>query len=40
MEIMGLIPQEVMKVVNESLKGKTNKELATEKGIKNDTVTH
>lgn len=37
MELMEIIPQEVMKVVNVSLKGKTNKEIAREKGIKDDT---
>jgi len=36
MEIMGLIPQEVMVCVNKTLKEKTNKELAREKGIKDD----
>lgn len=37
MELMEVIPADVMKVVNTTLKGKTNKELATEKGIKDDT---
>jgi hypothetical protein len=37
MELMEIIPQDVMKVVNTTLKGKTNKELAKEKGIKDDT---
>lgn len=36
MELMEIIPSEVMKVVNTTLKGKTNKELAREKGIKDD----
>lgn len=36
MELMEVIPQNVMKVVNLALKGKTNKELAIEKGIKDD----
>lgn len=36
MELMEIIPQEVMKIVNSSLKGKTNKEIAREKGIKDD----
>jgi len=36
MELMGIIPQEVMAIVNKSLKEKTNKQLATEKGIKED----
>jgi hypothetical protein len=37
MELMEIIPQDVMKVVNTTLKGKTNKELAKERGIKDDT---
>ena len=37
MELMEVIPQDVMKVVNTTLKGKSNKELAKEKGIKDDT---
>ena len=37
MELMEIIPQDVMKVVNTTLKGKSNKELAKEKGIKDDT---
>jgi hypothetical protein len=38
MEIMGIIPQEVMATVNKALKDKTNRELAREKGIKDDTA--
>jgi len=37
MDLMEIIPSDVMKVVNTTLKGKTNKELAKEKGIKDDT---
>lgn len=37
MELMEVIPQDVMKIVNTTLKAKTNKELAKEKGIKDDT---
>ena len=37
MELMEIIPSNIMKVVNATLKGKTNKEVALEKGIKNDT---
>lgn len=36
MELMEIIPSDVMKVVNATLKGKTNKEIAREKGIKDD----
>lgn len=36
MELMEIIPSDVMKVVNTTLKGKTNKEIAHEKGIKDD----
>ena len=38
MEIMGIIPSEVMATVNKALKEKTNRELAREKGIKDDTA--
>ncbi len=37
MELMGILPQDVMKIVNTTLKGRSNKEIATEKGIKDDT---
>lgn len=37
MELMEIIPNDIMKIVNTALKGKTNLELATEKGIKDDT---
>jgi hypothetical protein len=37
MELMEIIPQDVMKVVNTTLTGKTNKEWAKERGIKDDT---
>ena len=36
MEVMEIIPQEVMKVVNTALKGMSNKEIAREKGIKEE----
>jgi hypothetical protein len=37
MELMGIIPQNVMQVINTTLKAKSNGELAKDKGIKNDT---
>ena len=37
MELMSVIPNEVMTVINTALKGKSNMEIANEKGIKNDT---
>lgn len=36
MELMDIIPSNIMKVINTALKGKSNKELAREKGIKDD----